>query len=352
VLNKYKVKYYSCPNCGYIQTEDPYWIDEAYANAIVSADTGIMVRNNQLNKITSTVVDKFFDSNKKFLDYGGGYGILTRQMRDLGFDFYWYDRYAENLVARGFEYDNQNIELITAFEVFEHLNKPLEEIANMIKISKNILFSTETYDEKFIPKPNEWWYYSLESGQHISFYSLKTIKYIADKFKLNYYTNGTNIHLITEKKIDETTFKEILLNYENILLEIKNKRISRTFSDMNYINLKNKNIKKLEGLKFDYYSSLPILKDRNIIIFGTGGLGRKINGYLGVEGITITYFSDNNKDNWKKKIDGIEVIKPEELLRFKNYIIVIGSSYYMEIYRQLEQMGIDKDNILYLNGIN
>ena len=176
VLNRNQVKYYLCPNCGYIQTEEPYWSEEAYNNAIVSADTGIMIRNNQLNEIASTVIDKFFDGNKKFLDYGGGYGILTRQMRDLGFDYYWYDRYAENLVARGFEYDNQKIELITAFEVFEHLNKPLEEISNMIKISKNILFSTETYNENYIPKPNEWWYYSLETGQHISFYSLKTIK--------------------------------------------------------------------------------------------------------------------------------------------------------------------------------
>ena len=66
-------------------------------------------------------------------------------MRDIGFDFYRYDKFSENLLARGFEYKNGGIELITCFEAFEHFDKPIEEIENMFKISKNILFSTELY---------------------------------------------------------------------------------------------------------------------------------------------------------------------------------------------------------------
>ncbi len=40
-----------------------------------------------------------------FLDYAGGYGVFTRLMRDIGFDFYWHDPYTQNLFANGFEKD-------------------------------------------------------------------------------------------------------------------------------------------------------------------------------------------------------------------------------------------------------
>ena len=29
VLNKYDAKYFKCQNCGFIQTENPYWLNEA-----------------------------------------------------------------------------------------------------------------------------------------------------------------------------------------------------------------------------------------------------------------------------------------------------------------------------------
>ena len=39
------VSYFECPNCFYIQTEAPFWLDQAYSDAISDSDTGIMVRN-------------------------------------------------------------------------------------------------------------------------------------------------------------------------------------------------------------------------------------------------------------------------------------------------------------------
>ena len=56
-------------------------------------------------------------------NYAGGYGIFTRMMRDIGFDFYWLDKYADNLLTNGFEYNkkiHKKIEAITSFESFEH----------------------------------------------------------------------------------------------------------------------------------------------------------------------------------------------------------------------------------------
>ncbi|MBK7438832.1 MAG: hypothetical protein IPK94_03535 [Saprospiraceae bacterium] len=50
-------------------------------------------------------------------------------MRDYGFDYYWSDNYCQNLLARGFEAkQNEYFDAITAFELFEHILNPLEEV--------------------------------------------------------------------------------------------------------------------------------------------------------------------------------------------------------------------------------
>ena len=40
VLRKYDVQYHQCPSCGFIQTEEPYWLEEAYSSAISDLDLG------------------------------------------------------------------------------------------------------------------------------------------------------------------------------------------------------------------------------------------------------------------------------------------------------------------------
>lgn len=212
LLNKYNVKYYHCPKCDFIQTEEPYWFDEAYKSPINIEDTGLVSRNLLLAKRTITILYFLFNKKGLFLDYAAGYGLFVRLMRDYGFDFYWSDIHTENLLAKGFEYNpatHKNIELVTVFECFEHFSDPIKEIEKLLTISSNILFSTETFDKK-VPKPNEWDYYSFSHGQHISFYSQKTLQTIAQKFELNFYSNGKSYHLLTKKNISNFVFNSLL----------------------------------------------------------------------------------------------------------------------------------------------
>ncbi|HET9908185.1 MAG TPA: hypothetical protein VFQ23_16155, partial [Anaerolineales bacterium] len=44
VLKKHEVQYYACVNCGFIQTERPYWLEEAYSSAIARSDIGLIGR--------------------------------------------------------------------------------------------------------------------------------------------------------------------------------------------------------------------------------------------------------------------------------------------------------------------
>ena len=210
ILNKYLIKYYHCPVCDFLQTEEPFWLDEAYEAAIGITDTGILKRNHLFSKRSSTVISSFFDSHKIFLDFAGGYGIFVRMMRDLGFDFYWYDPFAENLFAKGFEYNNKDeILLITAFECFEHFVDPVAELKKMLEISNNIIFSTRLFRGS-PPKPSDWWYYSLDSGQHISFYSTKTLKHLADKFSLHLNSDDKTFHMLSKENHNNFWFKVIL----------------------------------------------------------------------------------------------------------------------------------------------
>jgi transcription initiation factor TFIIIB Brf1 subunit/transcription initiation factor TFIIB len=41
ILNKYNAAYFKCTNCGFVQTEEPYWLEEAYSQPIAETDSGL-----------------------------------------------------------------------------------------------------------------------------------------------------------------------------------------------------------------------------------------------------------------------------------------------------------------------
>lgn len=223
VLNKYEVKYYYCSDCIFLQTEEPYWLEEAYAKPIDDSDTGYVSRNIYLARRTLTFFFALFSLKKTFLDYAGGYGILTRLMRDYGLDFLWSDLYTKNLFAPGFEYHNQKIEALTCFECFEHFVSPVIDLEKLLKISENIFFSTRLLPTP-LPPPEAWDYYGFKHGQHLSFYSSQTLSILAIKNNLNYYSDGKNLHLFTTKKISNLYFKLIMI-ISRLPLEFILKRI-------------------------------------------------------------------------------------------------------------------------------
>lgn len=235
ILNKYDISYFFCDKCGFLQTEEPYWLDEAYSETISSMDTGIMGRNLRQSRLVTTLIYEFFDRDETFVDYGGGYGIFVRMMRDMGLNFLWHDPYSKNLVARGFEYEGQsNISLITSFETFEHFKNPRLDIERIMKISPNIIFSTVLLPEP-IPGPGDWWYYAPASGQHISFYSRRSLEYIAREQGLNLYS-AANLHIMTKKKLSRIKL-EVFNRANNLMfsLLVGRRAKSKAWSDMETI---------------------------------------------------------------------------------------------------------------------
>lgn len=77
VLKKYNIRYFWCRNCGFLQTEEPYWLDEAYNDAINIYDTGCVSRSISLSRVATAIISSFFDRRASFVDYGGGMVYLS-----------------------------------------------------------------------------------------------------------------------------------------------------------------------------------------------------------------------------------------------------------------------------------
>lgn len=211
VLGKHQVKYYRCGTCLFTQTEQPFWLDEAYSKAITALDLGLVYRNLYLSPIVQSIIGRYFNREARFLDFGGGYGLFVRIMRDAGLDFYRQDKYCENLFASNFDLSDITVsapfEALTAFELFEHLDSPLQGVEEMLGYSKSIIFSTDLAADGDL---SSWDYLVPEVGQHIALYHRKSLEVIAAKFRLNLYSNGRNIHMLTPKKLNEMVFRTVV----------------------------------------------------------------------------------------------------------------------------------------------
>lgn len=238
VLDKYSVDYFKCNSCGFIQTEVPYWLDEAYNSAITSLDIGLVSRNQRISQQLHALITLLFDKKGSYLDYGGGYGMLVRMMRDIGHDFYRYDTYCENLFSLHFDLNDiseRKFELITAFELFEHLLDPVAETQKMLELGDSIFFSTEIIPDHNINKPEDWWYFIPETGQHISLYSIASLKKLAEHFKCNFYTDNKSLHLITKRKFNPLYFKLALkIKVSNLISKLSTPQ-SLLLTDLDYI---------------------------------------------------------------------------------------------------------------------
>jgi hypothetical protein len=224
------IYYFECPNCGYVQTETPYWLEKAYLEAINDSDTGIMLRNQANARIVLATMLLLVKLDGTLVDCAGGYGILVRLLRDLGVNALWSDRYCQNLMARGFEHADEQADLVTAFEAFEHFVDPAEELDRLLAIAPNVLFSTEIITNP-APKQDDWWYYGKEHGQHIGFFRIKTLERLAQERGKYLLSNGTSYHLITDKPVNQALWKILIQANRFIPFLLKRRLVSKVWSD-------------------------------------------------------------------------------------------------------------------------
>ena len=145
----------------------------------------------------------------RYLDAAGGYGMLTRLMRDLGFNFYWKDKYCDNLLVPGFEYSEMlgKCRSVTAIEVMEHLTDPLEFVKEILAEAgaQTIIFTTELYEGE-PPRPETWWYYAFPTGQHIGFYQRRTLEALGARLGLT-LSSANGLHILSKSPVNDHLLK-------------------------------------------------------------------------------------------------------------------------------------------------
>jgi hypothetical protein len=181
LLKKYDVGFYRCSQCESLQTDPPFWLDEAYADQRRFFDTGAIIRNQRLIVKLWYIKHLFgFRDGAAALDWGGGDGLFTRMMRDIGIDAYHYDKFATNTYAAGFDdAPGKRYEIITAFEVWEHLPAPATAIDELFSRKPAVLFLTTVL---YTGQDANWAYIWPTTARHVFFFSPKAMQFIAKRY--------------------------------------------------------------------------------------------------------------------------------------------------------------------------
>lgn len=92
------------------------------------------------------------------------------------------------------------------------------------------------------------------------------------------------------------------------------------------------------------------IRGRQVLLFGAGAVAKTfLEAYDG--DYTVVALADNDQNKWGKPLLGLPVLPPGALPGHvaRGVVILIASIYFVEIGRQLEEMGID-DYMIYFDG--
>jgi hypothetical protein len=205
-ISKIPVPYYCCKLCGflftdfcdfygakefkeYIYNEDYIKVDPEYLSARPMRNARLLcdILTTRKNEIIG-------------IDYGGGGGITSAEMRLLGYNYDTLDAFGvTNLKSE----NHGKYNFCSAFEVFEHLPNPrvaLQEIIGMMDNSEKIeiLIGTGLSDDAVSDERRLMWWYASPRNGHISLFSKKSMEIMADNegCQLDFFDYGC---LLTKK---------------------------------------------------------------------------------------------------------------------------------------------------------
>jgi hypothetical protein len=236
LMGKHDVQFERCAACGQIQTEPPYWLEEAYANLSFRRDVGMVDRCLWTAKTTVAFAHALgIGPQEPCLDWGAGTGMFVRLCRDSGMNFFYSDRYAKNIFADGFEAPPGtapgHYRLVTAFEVVEHFPDPRLNFDEILRLRPEyFLFSTQLYRDQ----GPDWWYFS-EDGQHVAIYTRESLSTLARAHGYHLASDGCDLHLFSLTPLSDRLLDKARRKRDRWSESYKKRHGSRLLPDFEFI---------------------------------------------------------------------------------------------------------------------
>ena len=192
------IYYRRCNACSFLFTEAlDDWSAEAFVKYIYNDDYVLVDPDYVAVRPTnnSGVIAKAFDAARgelSILDYGGGSGLLARLLEERGFRSATYDPFSA-FSAR----PQGPFEVITCFEVMEHVpfpDKIVADMSGMLAAEGVILFSTLTQPANFGELGLRWWYVAPRNG-HVSLYSQRALAILFEKHGMQIFSFSEVLHM-------------------------------------------------------------------------------------------------------------------------------------------------------------
>ena len=199
VLGKYQAEYCRCTNCHFVSCVNPFWLQESFTSNLNDLDIGSVDRC----LIVADFVESYIRSVKirtaRFLDWGGGYGLLARIMRDRGLDFSSHDIYARPLFVEPTEIlESETFELVTLSEVVLHLTDPIPVFTKILESTNTVVFTAVIAPDII---PIDWWYLMPDTGHHVAIYHRETLQALARRLGVQLTTDGRFFHVLHREDI-------------------------------------------------------------------------------------------------------------------------------------------------------
>ena len=199
VRGKHQAFLHECHNCRFTYISNPHWLDESFSSELNDLDIGSVDRCLVLADFVEVLIRSMKSSKSRFLDWGGGYGLLSRIMRDRGLDFVSHDIYTRPLfVESSSNLNSETFELITMSEVALHLVDPVPVFTKIME-STDVLVFTAVIAPTVIP--NDWWYLMPDTGQHVAIYHEETLQALAKKLGVQVTSDGRFFHVLHRKSL-------------------------------------------------------------------------------------------------------------------------------------------------------
>ena len=200
-LSGIPVYYALCEKCGFCFTPELMNWDLEQFEKMIYNDEYLLVDpdyiENRPRANAASLISIFGDRahSIQHLDYGGGSGLLSKLLNDSNWQSTSYDPFVDRNVRVELlgKYD-----LITAFEVFEHVpdvSALMSCLRSLLAPNGLIMFSTLLSDNHIQRNQRiNWWYASPRNG-HISLFSRKSLKSLAQRngFNAGSFSDGFHV---------------------------------------------------------------------------------------------------------------------------------------------------------------